>query len=308
MDLKELLENNNVKIWTSGKNVSKGWIGLQCPFCGDTSNHLGIRLSDYSCRCWKCGKKSLVNVLMEILEIKYQDAKKTIGQLESPSESTTLQSVGKPKRMPGFEKCEKPGLPIPEEATDAFPRIHLDYLRGRGFNPFKLISKYQLKAVYTIGPYKFRVIIPIIYQNRPVTFVARDVTGESKLKYINASEKNFLNPKDYIYNIDTIPIGGDAVCVEGPMDVWKLGDGAISFLGINHSEKQLFYLLEKKIRNLHIFFDNDTAGKNAATKLAKVAAPFVRSINVVQITHLKDPGELTLEQGEIFMNTIRKSL
>ena len=46
LDAEEILDDLGLSYTSQGKNVSEGWIGIQCVFpdCDDTSNHLGINL------------------------------------------------------------------------------------------------------------------------------------------------------------------------------------------------------------------------------------------------------------------------
>jgi hypothetical protein len=109
MDIVELLEENNVRIWTRGNNVSKGWIGLNCPFCDDATNHLGIKLSDYRCRCWKCGKKSLQAVLQNVLDIPSQEARDYIKNLDPANLNKLLKEEVDPtiQKNDRWRNCDK---------------------------------------------------------------------------------------------------------------------------------------------------------------------------------------------------------
>jgi len=86
MDIIELLEEHDIQFWRTGKNVSRGWVGLQCPFCDDDSNHLGIHKKSLRCRCWKCGGHKLINTLMEVLSIPFKEAKKISQSLDAAPE------------------------------------------------------------------------------------------------------------------------------------------------------------------------------------------------------------------------------
>lgn len=299
MDIVEFLKENDVEVWESGKNVARGWIGLQCPFCEDDSNHLGIRLKDNLCRCWKCGGKNLVEVIREVLNVTWKEAKNIATNISSSKDEYQV------RLRPEIEdfKHEYPTIRLPKEASTSFPRMHLAYLKTRGFG-VKTIKKYKLHAVYTIGPYKFRIIIPIICNKKIVSFTSRDVTGESSLKYLGASQKKYSNPKDFVYNLDSVDVGGEAILVEGPIDVWKLGDKAISFFGTSATANQTMHLYKKKIKRLYILMDNDFAGKKSATTLARALFPFVKEVNVVRLKNNNDPGELQREEAEILMRRL----
>jgi len=58
IDIISLFENNDIEFYSSGKNNSRGWVELNCPFCGnDPSFHLGVNLSSGIFHCWICGAK-----------------------------------------------------------------------------------------------------------------------------------------------------------------------------------------------------------------------------------------------------------
>lgn len=81
MDLIEWFEDNDLEYWTQGKNVTAGWVNIQCVFCDDLSNHLGIRLSDYRVSCWKCGGNTMANVIMAVTSCNYGEARRLLNTL-----------------------------------------------------------------------------------------------------------------------------------------------------------------------------------------------------------------------------------
>jgi len=306
MDLIELLEEHDVRIWTSGKNVNRGWIGLTCPFCDDSSNHLGINLSTLRCRCWKCGGKSLIRVLTNVCNISSKEAREYVrdfDETEIPPEEDGYESSSQnyiDKIVNG-----EITLKLPEESLRHFPKLHTNYLISRNFNPHKIIPKYKLRAVGIHGPYKFRIIIPVIKNGRIITFTSRDVTDASELRYKAAPQKYYPNPKHFVYGLDSVPEGGSAVVVEGPTDVWRLGDGSVSFFGTMYHEKQIAELIRKNLTTLHILFDNDDPGIRAARMLAKQCFSIAREINIISIKEMSDPGSLSQEDAYLLMRELK---
>lgn len=194
---------------------------------------------------------------------------------------------------------------MPRESSIHFPSLHIDYLRSRGFKPRQLIRKYKLRAVHTIGRYKFRVIIPIYMHNRLISFTSRDVTDQQEPKYKNALPKECLiTVGKVIYNYDTLLPGADAFLVEGPTDVWKLGDGAVSLLGVKHTMEQIRLLMKKKIGTLFILFDNDSDGRKTSRYFARLMAPLVKKVEIIFLEEVNDPGELTFSEVEILKDTV----
>lgn len=301
MDIIEFFDEHDIEYWKGGKNVSQGWINIQCPFCGDDSNHLGIRLKDLTCHCWKCGKKNLIKIISEVLNTSYKEARELSKEIEGSKvvlnvDPIDLRRLGRTKHL----------VLMPDDASIHFPKLHREYLRGRGFPPFRIIRQYKLKAVYNSGKYCFRIIIPIFKNGELKSFTSRDVTGYGEPKYLHASpSESAVKAKDLIYNLDSVNEGGDAVLVEGVIDVWKLGDGAISTFGTNVSGKQYVELANKNIRTLFLLFDADKPGKIAAIKTSKIVAPIVDSVEIVKLDSEKnDPGALSIEEAEIAMREL----
>lgn len=288
MDLKQLLEKNGIRYWTSGKNVSQGYIGLQCPFCGDHSNHLGIRLKDLKVTCWKCGPHNIIKLFQILLKISYIDAKAIITSIK---EDLVLEDIK--ERIPAQKLIFPPGI------TTNFPRIFREYLKKRNFNPRELISKYKLRTCYRFGKYSYRIIIPIFKDNKLVSWTSRDITNNAESKYMSATvEESIAKPQDLIFNFDSVKPGEDAFLVEGPFDVFRFGDNSFAFLGLKINANRLRQIALKRIRNLYIFYDNDLPGKNASKYVANTIAPLVKNIHILKFKDIHsqlDPAQLSPE-------------
>ena len=297
MNIIDFLEDNGIEFWTKGKNVSPGWINIQCPFCDDGSNHLGIKITDLRVNCWRCGGHNIINLIKKITNAPYPEVKSIFKLLK--------QNLGA-GYIPPFEDASSTSTTseiaiLPPESKVVFPKPHLNYLKSRGFKyPKKLIKKYKLLATNTVGDYKFRIIIPIYINRSLVSFTSRDITGQQDIKYKTATPKeSIIDPKGCVYNYDTLTKGCDAIIVEGPVDVWKMGKGAISILGIKHTQKQLVLIKKKKIRNLFIMFDRGKKEKRAAHNLGKVFAPLVKKVEIITLRKVGDPGELKEEEAKV---------
>lgn len=297
MELTEWLEEHDVEYFTDGKNVSHGWVNIQCPFpgCGDTSNHCGIRLSDLRISCWICGSDhTFVNLAMELTECSYKEAIYTKKSLSRGAGYDPLLTRRQSDTSSNITR-------LPLEATPDFTKKHLDYLRSRGFiPPKKYIKKYKLLATHPIGKYQFRIIIPVYMNNQLVSFTSRDVTGKQTPPYLSASDKEGkMNIKSTIYNYDNLRPRSNAILVEGALDVWKLGDGTISPFGVKYTDRQIILLKRKEIQTLFIMFDNDSAGRAGGRNFAKVMAPLVKKIEVVTFETINDPGDLSIDEVSV---------
>ena len=208
---------------------------------------------------------------------------------------------------------------LPRESTKKFPKIHKQYLRSRGFPPQKiqgLIKKYRLRACHTEPfKYKFRIIIPVIEKRKVVSFTTRTIDDMVEPKYKEASTKVYkkdgelfqecaIQPKHLVYNIDSIQEGEDAILVEGPIDVWKMGSNTICFFGINCTEQQVIIIKRKKIKNLYVMFDNDKTGIRESRKVALMLAPLVKNVEIITLQGIADPGKLMEEEAILIKNQL----
>ena len=288
MDVVELLEEHGIEYWLKGENVSKGWVGIECPFCDDILNHLGINIKSLAVKCWLCGKHSLASVLMEILHINFKEAKNILKVVEG---GTTYLPV-KPPERPHQDR-----VVLPPESSITFPNLHYNYLESRGLPPKKTIKKYDLRACHTTGKYKFRIIIPIYMKRRLVYFTSRTIMPNIQPPYQDAPLTSCItNPKGILYNYDSLLKGCDAFAVEGPVDVWKMGDGAFSTLGSEITTIQLTLLLKKKIRVLYIISEKDFAGRRWSQRVGRSLGPVCHRAEIITLDNKKDAGDLSLTE------------
>jgi hypothetical protein len=281
-DTKAYLDDRGINYKSEGKNISSGWIGINCPFCGDQSNHLGIKETGFN--CWRCGTKgNIVKLIQEIDSCNYYQACDTIRLFESALFPDLKSDIR--KRL--GDKI------LPAESSKTFPEIHSDYLQNRGFNPSFLIEKYNLYACYNLGNYKFRVIIPIIEDGSVVNFTALAVSGQIP-KYIHCNNQQAIIPmKECLYNIESVK--DIALIVEGVTDVWRMGDGCVATMGTEYTTEQVKLLVDKGVKKAHVMFDSEDFAIKKARKLANSLSVFMDSETIELETG--DPGDFTDQQA-----------
>jgi len=286
-NLIEFLEDKStVQYWLSGKNISEGWIGFNCVYCEDKSNHLGIEIATGRVVCWKCGTHNFIKTILKLTTCTYDEAKK-------------IKFSKKIKiKQEKIERCSAETFSLPKEIVSEWPKKHLGYLKRRNFDPKLIINKYKLRPVYTLGKYKFRIIIPIIMEKKTVSFIARDITDTQGVKYLMPKERDsILTPKQCVYNYDSLTEGCNCILVEGPTDVWRMGDKTISFFGTKHTVEQILLIKKKRINTLFVLYDNDSPGKKSAIKVSATLAPLVENIEIISLKTHSDPGDLKPEEA-----------
>ncbi len=246
MDIITYLESRGLEYKTAGKNIGKGWVGMDCPFCDDQRNHFGINKKTGKYSCWHCAEHG--RIIKFIMVTESCNVKKAI-------------TIAKTIDLEEYYDEESSFIPyegeiIPKECAKEFPNIHLNYLKGRNFNPTSLIKKYKLRACHNSGKYRFRIIAPVFFNRQIVSFIAGDVTGKAEEKYLfPPNDKTVLPVHDCLYNIDNAE--DRIILVEGITDVWRIGGGAVGLLGKQMSKIQMQTLIDKEITRVVVIPDSD---------------------------------------------------
>ena len=275
------LEDKNILFHTEGKNVTEGWINIECLWCDDPSHHLGISPSNLY-HCWRCGLKgSAIDIVMKVENCSYGSALIVMENYED--------------YLPGYVNQEEKTqgvsrIKFPSDMKD-LESLHRNYLIKRGFNPEELIEKYQLKACYLTGEFKYRIIVPVILDGRTVNFLGMDVTGQAKYRYKNNSNDNAIIPiKSLLYNLDSVQ--NTALIVEGITDVWRMGDGTVATMSMEYTQEQILLLCRKKVKKAVVMFDGEELAIRKAYKLANALSAAIPVVEVFELPS-GDPAELS---------------
>jgi len=303
MDIREFdiisyFEDRSISFHTSGKNVTAGWVNISCPFCGDDPSwHCGINLESKLFHCWRCGNKgSSLKIVQELEECSREKAEIIIDSFKEGFLTDPYSDINFEKSIVKRPLIEfKQGV-LPKEASIVFPKMHLDYLRGRNFDPYHIIRKYKIQVCRNLGKYKFRIIAPVFIQKQIVGFVGADITRKAKLKYKNSSN----NLKSVFYNIDNV-LSDTVVITEGILDVWRLGDNSIASLGNIITDSQVNFLLQNKIKNVFIFPDSDAI--EFGRKKAEQISGLFDHVEWIEIEN-GDPADLSDQEAKNLMKDI----
>lgn len=277
--------------------VNKGWINTNCPYCDTKINSFNMGFnptSDY-CTCWKCGNHNLIRTLSRILSIPSNLIHQTLQPYQG--RNSILHTLN--KRQSNVLKLELP--------TDTFLPIERKYLIKRNFIPELLNEKYKIVGGGISGKWKYRIIIPLIYNNKIVSWTARSILDKSKLKeldiprYKNLSiEESVINPKEVLFNLDNC-LGDTAVLTEGPFDVIRLGDGFFCSFGTSLTQSQI-KIIQQRFKKIYIMFDNEVKAQDKARKVGLELSSLgvdVEVVNAYDDFNKNDGGELTPEEVEI---------
>ena len=295
-DVKEYLDNRGVGYDESGKNVQDGWIGVQCLWCDDESNHLGIDLERKGINCFRCPVKgTIIKLIMRVDNCSFAESLRVVKKFSHISALTDRRSLG-PEQMPqSVTRLELDAL-----AENELLKLHHDYLASRNFDPQYIFDKYQLRCNGPLGNFNLRLIIPFYERKRLVTFTTRDVTGKARIPYIHCAKlKSILHPKDTLYNIDTVE--DTALVLEGVTDVWRMGDGAVATMGDKWTAKQLTLL--KNLKRCFILYDTEDEAQENAERLAYNLSITVPDVHVLGLEE-GDPADISPDDAK----SIRKEI
>lgn len=292
-DVIEYLEDNDIYYAEEGKNVSEGWININCPFCGmDPSTHCGINLTSKLFHCWICGEKGAPPKLIQVLEEStWHEAYLTVEKYIKPPDRASYPPQMKSSPVDwnnDIPKLKKLNLMPSEAFSDNWPDLFLNYLRGRRFDPEEVIKKYQLRWCY-LGKYKFRIIIPVIMNGVIINFTCRDVTDKNDSKYKTCPNKEAIIPLNKtLYNMDSV--NEIMIIVEGPTDVWRIGDGVIAIYGSVFSNEQIWLI--KSLAPKIVYIMLDSTAQNEAKKLGNQIVSIINKVEIIELNE-GDPCELS---------------
>lgn len=295
MDIIKLLKDYNIQYYEHGKNISGGWIGLQCPFCGDHSTHLGYNVSqDYGFSCWRCGYHSVVSTMSTLTGLSFRKMKQITKEYEGKSHKNV-------KRV----EPRKKSLKFPSNTT-GLKNIHKRYLKKRNFDPDYLEQNWDLRGTGFVShldniDLKFRIIIPIYWNEKIISWQSRDVTNNANIRYITCpEEREIIHHKDIVYGKqehwkDT------GILVEGVTDVWRLGFNSFCTFGTQTKNSQI-RLIASKFKHVVIIFDQEYSAQKRAKKIASELKFRGVSSEIIKLNN--DPADLSQSEANKLINKI----
>lgn len=286
IDFISIFTQYNVEFRT---DVNDGWINVCCPHCDDSSFHGGINIYGEYYHCFRCGGNSLEYTLKKLLKIDYRTLD---GLLNQYSNSMQLFYQRNKKQAKG-KVIELPGGPL--------EKVHKKYLFNRGFDPDYLERKYKLQGTGLFGEWSYRIIIPIIYNGKVVSFQGRSLLSKTMckeqgvLRYKTLDvESSIINPKTILYNLDNCK-GEKVIVVEGPFDVMRLGDNVCCTLGTTMESAQR-RLLADRFKKVLFLFDPEEQAQQRALQQGEALMSLGTDVQIIDSGFTNDPGSFTKDQ------------
>lgn len=280
IDIREVLDDLDIPYRESGKNVGQGWIGVCCPFCGDSNFHLGICLEAPVISCLRCGKKG--NILTYLAK-----------ELNSFPKAINILGNAVPRELRSFEEEERHKaikVELPKEASDKITPYHATYLEKRGFDYKELTEKYNLHFCGPTGKWANRIIVPVVKNYKLITFTSISIADDPGIRYLHLSvDESIIHTKNHLIGLEFTD-KRNVIVVEGIFDMFRIGDGAVSLMGAMATPEQIKIL--SKFSNITICLDGDKAGRLGSERLAGDLGAFC-SVRVVDLPLGVDPDDLS---------------
>jgi len=289
-NVEEYLQDRGIEYAEGGtKNVASGWVGIKCPFCDDTSTHMGINLTTKGVRCWKCGQPRKGGLAGLISKLENIPIRKSFSTIENFIRHTDTRFDERSLSLDA-EIRSNDRAKMPFEIKKTLSDESRAFLRGRGLDDELIASKYKLMETGVVGNWKFRLIIPVFMGHRMVSYIGRDYTGKAPIPYLNCPNNNSVIPiKHCLYNFDSVR--GRAIVVEGVIDVWKMGDGTVGTFGTEWTREQMRLL--STLDRVFVLYDNEEEAQRKASDLAYELGMVVPEVEILRLTTAKDTGEMS---------------
>jgi hypothetical protein len=312
MNIIKVLSDYNIPFLTEGKNVKDGNVNVQCPWCGseDKSMHMGINLETGMWGCWRSSEhrgRDIRYLIIKLINCSIVEAEylldirnnilneEDLMQLFNASFSTTKDN--KVKKYGGQDTLV---LPV----NFHWPQgLFTKYLSYRGFEDLTFfVEKYKIYSCL-FGDWRYRLIFPIYFRSKLVTWIGRSIATNPYLPYMDLSiEESVRHSKYCLYNFDNL-VGGDILFItEGIFDALKLdyyspdrvNATCIFTKTMRNEQAYLLYEIAPKYKKLVLMLDTDA--QQEAFKIVQDLG-FISNILLGTLPlNVKDPGELS-EKG-----------
>lgn len=289
--LEELLKDRGIQFVRSGEHhhATKHFINMDCPFCSpDTKRYrLGFNVIHKYFHCWACGHLNKIDCLCSLLNITRTEAKQALQLLRINDKYTKTDNQTKTQNR-------QRQVVLPQGLLKTLLPQHKQYLEKRKLDPNEIARIWRVTGTGAVSSIPWRLFIPV-YENRTlVNWTSRSINNNAVSRYISAkNDQCIISLKSLLYGEDYC--SSTIIICEGPVDVWKIGPGAVATFGVQVTKEQIIKISKYPTRV--ICFDNEKEGQKAATKLLKDLALLPGTTINVKLSS-KDPGEASQEELE----------
>lgn len=299
------------------KQASKGWISFNAPCCthrGETADRrsrgglLPTPEGGFSYHCFNCNYKTgwqpgshlgyRVRNLLNWLGMPSDQIQLLVFEAMRNVDKEVVQQELK-KKSKSFKSVELPDSGSVLELVEAGAH-HLDlnlnavveFIKARGFSLNDYNWQWSPSVKYGLNR---RVIVPYTWQGKTIGYTARSVSNDTKLKYFNQVDS------DYVFNIDAqTPERQFVIVTEGPLDAVSVGGVAVLTNEVSESKAEIIESLGKQVI---VVPDQDRSGK----RLVEQAIDYGWSVSFpLWESDVKDCAEAHRRYGKLY--TLRSIL
>jgi hypothetical protein len=308
-DFESLLEEYGVDFITTGKNTSKDFININCDTSGgdcdyDGNYTLGLHRSGTRSYCWYCSHGFSPFKIAKALGIPWDEWQQTVLEV-ADTWGTDISTIKEEIDPDDLVDVELPGEEIQQ--------VHRNYLISRGYDPDWLIKHYGIKGTtYYADDYKlkYRIIFPITYEGKVISYIARSYVPDAMNKYICCDpEVETVFHKHLLFNLDKAT-GDKVIVVEGALDALKLIQASGNFdivatYGTSYKPEQLRCLREN-YEEVIIMYDAEEAAQAKALEIVTYMQSYGKKARSLVLKGFNDPGELDHETAKMVVNHLLK--
>lgn len=292
MDLRDILNETGTEYREAGQHhhVTDGFLGCDCPQCspGAGAYRLGLSLRGRGANCWICGPMRFVDALAEVTG-------KPVGWiLANLDNARPIAKVDKPRGV----------LRVPPLAGPLLP-AHRKYLKWRGFDPDEIVAEWGVGGIGSFaGNLSWRLYIPIHHEGKVVSWTTRSIADMpgwptealgSLVRYRNAPDRDSaVSARDVLYGADKCRHA--VIVVEGQLDAWAIGPGAVAVGGLGASMSQLAQIAKFPLRV--ICLDATPEGIREGEEMARNLDPYPGETVIVQLETGKDAASADRSEVE----------
>jgi hypothetical protein len=280
----EILEAHGVPYKLSGQHhhVRVAWVGTDCVRCSPNSGRyrLGFTLDGRRANCWACGRMDVAASLAALCRL-------PLGQ-----------AIGLRAGLTGGRLPATPPLRGKYKAPSSigpFGVAHARYLTARGFDPMAIARVWGAGGIGHAAQLAWRLFIPVFDElGRAVTWTTRAIRDDLNYRYFSApAEQEEVSIKEVLYGVHLARHA--VVIVEGPLDAWAIGPGALATCGVGYTAAQAALAAAYPMRA--VCFDNEPVAQRRAGDLCRALAAMPGKTTNIQLDTGTDPASAA--KGEL---------
>lgn len=280
MTIEELLIKYDVPYKKHGEHhhTTRGRIQTDCPNCSQGSNQFRMGLTRYSANCWGCGGHQIAYTLHQLT-----------GADKDEINAVIYDGKGAADYSFKAEKTKTSGrVALPDPLTKLKSQ-HKRYLSNRDFDWEEVSHIWKIKGICEHSildglVFSWRIFIPIFEGgNAPAnlaSWTTRSIGKDVRARYISAKpEQEKYHHKDLLYG--EWYCNNSIIVVEGPLDVWRIGPGAVCTFGTGYTRAQVLRIAQYPRRT--ICFDSDIVASRQAAEFGSELEMFSGTTNLITL-------------------------